>query len=73
VAYVQNNLRILSGLYGALRPLDLIQPYRLEMGSKLSLPATGTKDLYSFWAQTPLMRVLSDDLATRKPQVGPWK
>ena len=40
-------LRILSGLHGVLRPLDLIQPYRLEMGSKLEHPEGG--DLYSFW------------------------
>jgi len=45
--YAQDHLRILSGLYGVLRPLDLIQPYRLEMGTKL---ATGRgKNLYEFW------------------------
>ncbi|MBE0640375.1 MAG: peroxide stress protein YaaA [Bacteroidales bacterium] len=45
--YAQNHLLILSGLYGALRPLDLIQPYRLEMGTKLKI---GRKnDLYAFW------------------------
>ena len=43
----QEHLRILSGLYGLLRPLDLIQPYRLEMGTKMSNPRG--KDLYSFW------------------------
>ena len=44
---MQNQLRILSGLYGLLRPLDLIQPYRLEMGTNFSL---GThKNLYDFW------------------------
>ncbi len=46
--YAQNHLRILSGLYGLLRPLDLIQPYRLEMGTALENPAG--KDLYAFWA-----------------------
>ncbi len=47
LTYAQNHLAILSGLYGVLRPLDLIQPYRLEMGSKLS---TGRgKNLYDFW------------------------
>ncbi len=46
--YAQNNLLILSGLYGALRPLDLIQPYRLEMGTKLTT-RKGT-DLNKFWA-----------------------
>jgi uncharacterized protein len=43
----QQKIRILSGLYGILRPLDLIQPYRLEMGTKLS--AGRSKDLYGFW------------------------
>lgn len=43
----QQRLRILSGLYGLLRPLDLIQPYRLEMGTKLANSAG--KDLYAFW------------------------
>jgi cytoplasmic iron level regulating protein YaaA (DUF328/UPF0246 family) len=44
---LQEMLRIISGLYGVLKPLDLIQPYRLEMGSKLKV---GSKaDLYQFW------------------------
>jgi len=43
----QNHLAILSGLYGLLRPLDLIQPYRLEMGTRLRNPRG--KDLYAFW------------------------
>ncbi|RXE49426.1 peroxide stress protein YaaA [Chromohalobacter israelensis] len=45
----QRRLRILSGLYGLLRPLDLIQPYRLEMGTKLANRAG--KDLYAFWRE----------------------
>ncbi|MEL6364426.1 MAG: peroxide stress protein YaaA [Pseudomonadota bacterium] len=45
--YAQDRLRILSGLYGALRPLDAIQPYRLEMGTKLKTERGG--DLYAFW------------------------
>ncbi|MFK7917484.1 MAG: peroxide stress protein YaaA [Ilumatobacter sp.] len=45
--HAQKVLRILSGLHGALRPLDLIQPYRLEMGSKVE--HDDGKDLYSFW------------------------
>lgn len=45
--YAQHHLRILSGLYGLLRPLDMIRPYRLEMGSKLKNPRG--PDLYSFW------------------------
>jgi|TARA_R110001599_G_scaffold326356_1_gene538900 cytoplasmic iron level regulating protein YaaA (DUF328/UPF0246 family) len=48
--YAQSHLRILSGLYGLLRPLDLIQPYRLEMGTKLSNNAG--KDLYAYWKPT---------------------
>lgn len=45
--WAQGHLRILSGLYGLLRPLDLIRPYRLEMGSKLANPKGA--DLYAFW------------------------
>lgn len=45
--FAQQHLRMLSGLYGLLRPLDLMQPYRLEMGTKLTNPAG--KDLYAFW------------------------
>ncbi|MGI3746428.1 MAG: peroxide stress protein YaaA [Janthinobacterium lividum] len=47
LTYAQKHLRMLSGLYGLLRPLDLMQPYRLEMGTKLA-NARG-KDLYAFW------------------------
>ncbi|MDT0295431.1 peroxide stress protein YaaA [Mesonia ostreae] len=46
---LQSDLRILSGLYGMLRPLDLMQPYRLEMGTKL--PIHHNKDLYEFWKE----------------------
>lgn len=45
--YAQKHIRILSGLYGLLRPLDLIQPYRLEMGT--ALPTEKSKNLYQFW------------------------
>jgi hypothetical protein len=48
--YVQGRLRILSGLYGVLRPLDLMQPYRLEMGTRLE--TAKAKDLYGFWDST---------------------
>jgi len=48
--YAQANLRILSGLYGVLRPLDLIHPHRLEMGTRLDTPHG--KDLYAFWGET---------------------
>ena len=47
VAFAQSHLRMLSGLYGLLKPLDLMQPYRLEMGTKLANPKG--KDLYAFW------------------------
>lgn len=47
---LQQTLRILTGMYGVLRPLDLIQPYRLEMGNKLSI--NGSSDLYDFWKET---------------------
>lgn len=46
--FAQRHLRILSGLYGVLRPDDLIAPHRLEMGTKLSM-GRGKKDLYAFW------------------------
>ncbi len=55
--WAQGHLRILSGLYGLLRPLDLIQPYRLEMGSKLANPKG--PDLYVFWANK-ISRALND-------------
>lgn len=47
VQFAQSHLRMLSGLYGLLKPLDLMQPYRLEMGTKLANPKG--KDLYAFW------------------------
>ena len=47
VLFAQSHLRMLSGLYGLLKPLDLMQPYRLEMGTKLANPKG--KDLYAFW------------------------
>ncbi|MEM7315632.1 MAG: peroxide stress protein YaaA, partial [Planctomycetota bacterium] len=53
--YAQQHLRILSGLYGVLRPLDLIQPYRLEMGTKFKTDRG--KDLYDFWGS-----VITDEL-----------
>jgi hypothetical protein len=47
LAFAQKHLRILSGLYGELRPLDIIEPYRLEMGTKLE--NSKGKNLYEFW------------------------
>ena len=50
LAWAQDHLRILSGLYGLLRPLDAIQPYRLEMGSRLK--TRRGKSLYDYWGDT---------------------
>lgn len=58
LAWAQEHLVILSGLYGALRPLDLLQPYRLEMGIALENPAG--KDLYDFWGDA-----ISEELNSR--------
>ncbi len=62
IPVLQDRLRILSGLYGLLKPLDLIQPYRLEMGTKLKVGKT--ENLYKFWGETlanKLNEELSDD------------
>ncbi|MEQ9231194.1 MAG: peroxide stress protein YaaA [Cyclobacteriaceae bacterium] len=56
--FAQKHLRILSGLYGLLRPLDLIQPYRLEMGTKLAFD--DFKTLYEYWDNTILDLLLKD-------------
>ena len=58
LAWLQEHLCILSGLYGVLRPLDYLQPYRLEMGTRLANPQG--KDLYQFWG-----RQIADYLNTR--------
>ena len=50
INYAQKHLRILSGLYGLVSPLDLIQPYRLEMGTKFA--CQGSKNLYEFWQES---------------------
>jgi cytoplasmic iron level regulating protein YaaA (DUF328/UPF0246 family) len=57
------HIRILSGLYGLLKPLDLIQPYRLEMGSPLKVGRA--KDLYSFWGDR-ITHLLNEDIAATK-------
>lgn len=64
--YVQQHVRILSGLYGLLRPLDLMQPYRLEMGTRLG-NGRG-KDLYAFW-DGMVTRALGKVLAGHKSRV----
>ena len=56
--FAQNNIRMLSGLYGVLRPLDLIQPYRLEMGTKLN--NKNGSNLYDFWG-ADISDVLNED------------
>lgn len=61
----QLQLRILSGLYGLLRPLDLVLPYRLEMGTKLSV--NSTKNLYEFWG-TKITDLLIKDIRENKHQ-----
>jgi len=62
IDFMQNSIRIISGLYGLLKPLDLIQPYRLEMGTKM--PVGDNKNLYEYWRQkitNQLNSELSDD------------
>ena len=56
--FAQNNVRMISGLYGVLRPLDLIQPYRLEMGTKLS--NKNGSNLYDYWG-SKISKVLNGD------------
>ncbi len=63
LTWAQDHLVILSGLYGALRPLDLMRPYRLEMGTRL--PVGAAKNLYGFWGDT-----IADYLNTRLDEVG---
>lgn len=64
--YAQSHIRILSGLYGVLRPLDLMQPYRLEMGTRL---ANGRgKDLYAFWGDL-VTESLNKAIAAQKGHV----
>ncbi|CAM3722086.1 peroxide stress protein YaaA [Bordetella sputigena] len=65
--WAQEHVAILSGLYGVLRPLDLMQPYRLEMGTRLETPRG--KDLYEFWG-TEIAEYLNERLeGSKKPVV----
>ena len=57
--YVQEHLRILSGFYGVLKPMDSVVPYRLEMQAKTS--PIGCKNLYEFWGDLLYREVLPDD------------
>lgn len=61
--WAQSHLRILSGLYGVLRPLDSIQPYRLEMGSRLATPKG--RDLYAYWGDK-----IAKSLAADAAEIG---
>jgi len=63
--WAQKHLRILSGLYGLLRPLDLMQPYRLEMGTRLATKRG--KDLYAFWGDQ-ITEALNDSLTVAKAE-----
>ena len=58
ITFAQKHLRILSGLYGELRPLDVIKPYRLEMGTKL--PTARGKNLYKFWGTKVRENILKE-------------
>jgi cytoplasmic iron level regulating protein YaaA (DUF328/UPF0246 family) len=64
--FAQNHLRILSGLYGLLRPLDLIQPYRLEMGTKMA--NSRGKDLYAFWGEK-ITHALNEALGSQQNKI----
>jgi len=67
IRFAQKHLRMLSGLYGLLKPLDLIKPYRLEMGTRLGNQRGA--DLYDFW-QVALAKKLLEDLDSQaKPVV----
>ncbi|MBK9272667.1 MAG: peroxide stress protein YaaA [Saprospiraceae bacterium] len=66
LSYCCNHLRILSGLYGLLRPQDLIQPYRLEMGVNVAVQRK--KNLYAFWKES-LTHLLNQDLSESKSKV----
>ena len=65
--FAQQHVRILSGLYGILKPLDLMQPYRLEMGTKFA--NRGGKDLYAFWGETLLDAINAELDAMPRPVV----
>ena len=66
LAYAQEHLRILSGLYGALRPMDLIQPYRLEMKTRLSNPRGD--NLYQFWGDR-ITQKINDSLSDHSEKI----
>lgn len=63
IANMEQTVRILSGLYGVLKPLDLIQPYRLEMGTRISIGKH--KNLYDFWKKK-VTQALNEDLGDKE-------
>ena len=64
--FAQDHIRLLSGLYGVLRPLDLILPYRLEMGTKMENP--GGRNLYEFWKEIIPGKII-DETAQQESRV----
>ena len=67
IDFLQNSVRILSGLYGLIKPLDLIQPYRLEMGTKLAFDSN--KNLYDFWRKK-ITQQLNSELHDKEPIIN---
>lgn len=65
--YAQKHLRLLSGLYGVLRPLDLIQPYRLDVSSRLQNPYGN--DLYDFWSEKITESIIAALKQSGKPEI----
>ncbi len=65
--FAQHHLRILSGLYGVLRPLDLMQAYRLEMGTRMAA-GRGAKDLYAYWRRK-ITALLNEELEEMEADV----
>ena len=63
IIFLDKHVRILSGLYGILKPLDLMSPYRLEMGTKLE--TSEGKDLYEFWGQE-ITNSINESISTHK-------
>ena len=64
IDFLQNSVRIISGLYGIIKPLDLIQPYRLEMGTKLAFDSN--KNLYDYWRKN-ITEQLNSELHDKEP------
>ena len=67
IDFAQQHFRILSGLYGILRPLDLIQPYRLEMGT--SLATDRGKNLYQFWGDKVTQQIIKSMKTMKSPSL----